>query len=266
MPPPPADNADPPAPSGESVYDRIIPDSIAWGPRGGSHMPLIAHLKNGFDTGKPPAWHRNEERLARGYWPVTSPASQLEGWERELVWTEILILTGNAQTSFRHLARAWGRDKGFQTVLAQFICERKGDVERKVKAPRSTETPSICVEINPEQPPSVVDIKTNEDMVDGNEDMVDENAEQNHTESTTSSVTTAEEVSCDIWDESYYFDMAHNEELDTDLFSFAPGHANRFASFQFDSATLAMLDHDAEAIMTDNEGDGEENDAKRAAL
>jgi hypothetical protein len=29
---------------------------------------------------------------------------------------------------------------------------------------------------------------------------------------------------------------------------------------------LAMLDHDAEAIMPDNEGDGEENDAKRAAL
>jgi len=29
------------------------------------------------------------------------------------------------------LARAWGRDKGFHMVLAQFICERHGDVERK---------------------------------------------------------------------------------------------------------------------------------------
>ena len=44
---------------------------------------------------------------------------------------EILALSGNADASFRHLARAWGRDKGFHMVLAQFICERRGDVERK---------------------------------------------------------------------------------------------------------------------------------------
>jgi hypothetical protein len=226
-------------------------------------MPLIAHLKNGFDAGKPPAWHRNEERLARGYWPVTSPAAQLEGWERELVWTEILILTGNAQTSFRHLARAWGRDKGFQTVLAQFICERKGDVERKVKAARCTpESIATSIEIAPDQPPSCVDIKTNEGMVGDNEEQMHEES----TTTTTGSVTTAEGVSCDIWGESYFFDMARNEELATDLFSFAPGHTNRFASFQFDSATLAELDRDASAIMSDNEGNGEENDRKRAAL
>lgn len=44
---------------------------------------------------------------------------------------EILALSGNPDASFRHLARAWGRDKGFHMVLAQFICERRGDVERK---------------------------------------------------------------------------------------------------------------------------------------
>jgi len=69
-------------------------------------MPLIRHLKEGFDAGKPPAWHRNEERRARGLWPVHNPATQLEGWERELVWFEILLLTGNADACFRHLARA----------------------------------------------------------------------------------------------------------------------------------------------------------------
>ena len=78
-------------------------------------MPLIAHLKQGFeDPNQPPAWHRNEERRARGLFPVHNPATQLESWERELVWTEILLLTGNPDSSFRHLARAWGRDKGFR--------------------------------------------------------------------------------------------------------------------------------------------------------
>jgi hypothetical protein len=47
------------------------------------------------------------------------------------VWMEILVLTGSPDASFRHLARGWGRDKGFHMVLAQFICERHGDVERK---------------------------------------------------------------------------------------------------------------------------------------
>jgi len=121
----------PPHPEGESVYDRILPASIAWHASFGSPMPLIQHLKEGFDALKPPAWHRNEERRARGLFPVHNPATQLEGWERELVWMEILILTGNPDSSFRHLARGWGRDKGFHMVLAQFICERRGNVERK---------------------------------------------------------------------------------------------------------------------------------------
>lgn len=121
----------PPPPTGPSVYDRVIPASLSWNATLGTPMPLIQHLKDGFDAVKPPAWHRNEERAARGLFPVHNPATQLEGWERELVWMEILLLTGNPQASFRHLARGWGRDKGFQMVLAQFICERHGDVQRK---------------------------------------------------------------------------------------------------------------------------------------
>jgi hypothetical protein len=122
----------PPEPVGESVYDSILPASLSWNPLTSiDTMPLIAHLEHGFHASKPPAWHRNEERQARGLWLVHNPATQLEGWERELVWMEILLLTGNPEASFRHLARGWGRDKGFHMVLAQFICERHGDVERK---------------------------------------------------------------------------------------------------------------------------------------
>jgi hypothetical protein len=122
----------PPEPVGESVYDSILPASLSWNSRTSiEKTPLIAHLEHGFHASKPPAWHRNEERQARGLWPVHNPATQVEGWERDRVWMEILLLTGNPEASFRHLARGWGRDKGFHMVLAQFICERHGNVERK---------------------------------------------------------------------------------------------------------------------------------------
>jgi hypothetical protein len=130
--PNPIFDPEPPPATGESVYDRILPASLAWNPiTSVGEMPLIEHFKQGFLLEKPHAWHRNEERLARGLWPVHNPATQLEGWERELAWMEILLLTGTPESSFRHLARGWGRDKGFHMVLSQFICERHGDVERK---------------------------------------------------------------------------------------------------------------------------------------
>jgi hypothetical protein len=120
-------------PEGQSVYETILPESMAFVSNGTNVMPLVAHLKHGFDTNRPRGWHRNDERLARGLWPVQNSAVQLQGWERELVWMEICILSGNPQASFRHLARAWGRDKGFHMVLAQFICDRRGNVERKTR-------------------------------------------------------------------------------------------------------------------------------------
>jgi hypothetical protein len=78
-------NQVPPKPTGSSVYDLVLPRSISFSPARGRVMPLIAHLKHGFDTLKPPAWHRNEERAARGIIQIDNPAQQLEGWERELV-------------------------------------------------------------------------------------------------------------------------------------------------------------------------------------
>jgi hypothetical protein len=123
---------EPPPAAGESVYDGILPASLAWNPvTSAGEMPLIEHFKQGFLLQKPPAWHRNEERRARGLWAVENPAAQFEEWERELAWMEILLLTGTSEPSFCHLARGWGRDNGFHMVLSQFICERHGDAERK---------------------------------------------------------------------------------------------------------------------------------------
>ena len=151
-----------PVPVGESIYDTILPESIGWSDDSEA-MPLVKHLKHGFDTQKCRGWHRNEERRSRGLPPVPNAAVQLEGWERELVWMEICLLSGCPQSSFRHLARSWGRDKGFHMVLAQFICERRGNVERKkrVKGDSLTKkTRRAPVELAPsgEELPNVMEL------------------------------------------------------------------------------------------------------------
>ena len=224
-------------------------------------MPLIAHLKAGFDAGKPPAWHRNEERRARGQWPVTSPATQLEAWERELVWTEILILTGNSQTSFRHLARAWGRDKGFQTVLAQFICERKGSVERKLKARPLGQLPS-CVEITHTNNGAASSAAA---AAAGDDDPL-----QDEGTTTSGSIGSNEANEQDTWRENYYNDsMNRNEEWAADLLSLPQNNrqnSNRFASFEFDSAMLAEIDRDAEAIISSDDEHDNNNTSRAAAV
>ena len=99
----------PPEPEGESIYDTIIPQSISFRPPAGKQkleevmlgeakmdpldppaapegvpvMPLISYLQEG--RMKEPGWHRNNERRARGMFPHSSPSSQLEPWERQLV-------------------------------------------------------------------------------------------------------------------------------------------------------------------------------------
>ena len=103
---------------------------------GAAAMRLIQHLKDGFTAGKPPAWHRNEERLARGLPPLLlhhthtnhhqqpcTTTSDLEEWERELAWMEILVLGGScSDEAWGHWARAWGRDFGFHhQLVAQYL-------------------------------------------------------------------------------------------------------------------------------------------------
>jgi hypothetical protein len=123
---------EPPQPKGESVYDSVLPQSIAYRPsvvagkykegdedssgqegraappapaaaavaepaedsktdpwdcppppEGVSVMPLVAFLREGGTDEA--GWHRNNERLARGMFPVASLSCQLEPWERQLV-------------------------------------------------------------------------------------------------------------------------------------------------------------------------------------
>ena len=101
-------NPQQPPPEGDSVYDSILPRSISYRPHmiqpphmtvttmNGSEqqptmaqqewavMPLIKILKEGMNS-KPAGWHRQEERRARGMFPVPSLQTQLEPWERQLV-------------------------------------------------------------------------------------------------------------------------------------------------------------------------------------
>ena len=48
---------------------------------------------------------------------------------------EILLLSGGTPyANFKHLAHAWGREKGFHNVLANAVCDRRGEVERKKRS------------------------------------------------------------------------------------------------------------------------------------
>ena len=48
---------------------------------------------------------------------------------------EIMLLSGGTPyANFKELAFAWGREKGFHHVLANSVCERRGEVERKKRS------------------------------------------------------------------------------------------------------------------------------------
>uniref|UniRef100_A0A7S3PDD9 Uncharacterized protein n=1 Tax=Amphora coffeiformis TaxID=265554 RepID=A0A7S3PDD9_9STRA len=104
-----------------TAYDQVIPASIAWDPQSGSPMPLLACLQAGM-LEKPTGWHRAEERATRSLPPVTTPQDSLEPWELELLFIEILILTGNPQLSFSYLAHAWGQPDGFHLTIGRRVC------------------------------------------------------------------------------------------------------------------------------------------------
>ena len=159
--------------------------------------------------------------------PIDNPATQLEGWERELVWMEILVLTGSPNASFRHLARAWGRDKGFHMVLAQFICERHGDVQRKKRQGEAAAAAATSNDPNRRsQPPKKRKI------------MHPKNRKQASNQQQEPGV-----ISADIWDDSAYGDANTNEELAAGIFN--------FSSQELD--TVATKYHQAAATYSDSE-------------
>jgi hypothetical protein len=46
-----------------------------------------------------------------------------------------LLSGGTPQANFKHFCHAWGRDATFVSRLSNFICERRGDSERKKARP-----------------------------------------------------------------------------------------------------------------------------------
>ena len=46
----------------------------------------------------------------------------------------MLLSGGVPSANFKDLSHAWGREKGFHTVLVNAICERRGEVDRKRRA------------------------------------------------------------------------------------------------------------------------------------
>mmetsp|Transcript_17605 Transcript_17605/g.20376 ORF Transcript_17605/g.20376 Transcript_17605/m.20376 type:complete len:274 (+) Transcript_17605:97-918(+) len=150
---------DPPQMVGTSVYERIIPSSVAWKgvtknlnssvhthkatPLNVSNsttrdnenqiqeMPLVEHFKKNFHLEA--GWHRNQERASRGA-TVASVSAQLEPWEKQLLMFETMLISGTVHNnikSWKAFSHAWGRDKRFITNLVGQICERKGDMSRK---------------------------------------------------------------------------------------------------------------------------------------
>lgn len=111
------------APVGNSVYDTVLPETLGWKPtKMCSQMPLLQYLEMGMN--KSSGWHRNEERLARGLPPIYDTNQPLDAWERELIWTEILLLSGVAE-SYESFAKAWGQEDNFHVLLTQFICDQQ---------------------------------------------------------------------------------------------------------------------------------------------
>jgi len=164
----------PPPPFGESVYDNVLPASIAYRPSFASHqfqldktnaggtsepptdmaasvstptstdtqkptptaalMPLVNFLRDGA-LHKEIGWHRQAERRARGIVQCASLSVHMEPWEKQLALVEILLLSGGTpKANFRDLAHAWGRERGFHQVLASSVCTRRGEVERKKRS------------------------------------------------------------------------------------------------------------------------------------
>ena len=108
---------------GTSVYDTILPTSVGFftsasAPDATRTMPLAECIQQGYATGKTFSWHRSEERRARGLPTLLDPTTALDGWEQELAWMEVLLLSGSSAETLSQWAHSWGRDSGFHVTLS----------------------------------------------------------------------------------------------------------------------------------------------------
>lgn len=164
----------PPPPQGESVYDNVLPASIAYRPSFAQRkedpsdtpapdgkaltivaaMPLVNFLRDGA-LHKPYGWHRQAERRARGILQCSNLQSQLEPWEKQLALVEIMLLSGGTpHANFKDLAHAWGREKGFHQVLASSVCTRRGEVQRKKRSDAGKKSTPVAKRIKAEPTPA----------------------------------------------------------------------------------------------------------------
>jgi hypothetical protein len=237
----------PPIPS---VYDSVLPASLAWrmnGPKrrgaseDGNHsdMPFVEFLKtNGSHL--PGGWHRRQERHARGY-PLTSASiPEWDDWERELIWTELLLVTGAAASSDDRpdattdlLAHAWGCRPGFHAeFIAQWIGERRTgapQVDRLVESHYDVYEGSEKEEATVSEggddlgdPDEIVDDGDDADCMDDGDD--------EHVGMTLSVGGSTPVIGADAWDDACYTAHSYNEALASDLLlehlsSSSPQHA-----------------------------------------
>ena len=105
-----------------SVCERILPTSLGW--KGGAMMPLAVFLEDGYKQQAPFGWHRQLEQICRNK-DITTVDSDFAPWEMDLLFSEILLLTGYHLDYSVFLAHAWGRENGFHTDLALSICAKR---------------------------------------------------------------------------------------------------------------------------------------------
>jgi hypothetical protein len=273
----------PSPPAIPSVYDNVLPASLA-SRMGGSKrrgandesstsdmLPLFEYLStNGANLSG--GWHRLLERQARGYPPMSaggdgtaSPPTPVEwdDWERELIWTELLILMGAAAddqpaAAMDLLAHAWGCRPGFHTeFIAQWIGERRTVAPRDRRAERHD---SVYDEGENEATISEGgdDRADADDSVEGGDDAAGYIDDDDEEAAMTLSVGGATPViGADAWDDACYTAHSYNEALASDLLlEHLSGSSPQHAPTAIMDGILRIMDRQGE----DNGGEDDVED------
>jgi hypothetical protein len=285
LPDPHASSSSAPSPPAiPSVYDNVLPASLAWrmgGPkrRGADDdcstsgvLPLFEYLtRNGANLSG--GWHRRLERQARGYPPLsaagdgtTGPPAPVEwdDWERELIWTELLVLMGAAAddqpaAAMDLLAHAWGCRPGFHTeFMSLWIGERRTVAPMDRRAERHGD-----VHDEGEQEASISeggdDRADADDNVGGDgddaADYIDDDDEEAAMALSVGGATPV--IGADAWDDACYTAHSYNEALASDLLlEHLSGSSPQHTPTAIMDGILRMMDRHGE----DNGGEDDDDE------
>jgi len=113
-------------------------------------MPLVDYLRSNWK--REFGWHRVDERRARGLPSMATAQQSFEGWERQMVVYESMLLSavetghvpghasvGCREECYRFLAHAWGRKRNFHNDIVKQVFSRRGGMERKVRSDAGVE-------------------------------------------------------------------------------------------------------------------------------